>query len=384
MAENFGIIGESSAIQQILLTIRQLAPTDISVLIVGESGTGKELVAQAIHAQSHRKDNPIVIVNCGAIPEGILESELFGHEKGAFTGAVGARKGYFEMADNGTIFLDEIGEMPLATQVKLLRVLENKDFMRVGGTRVQSVDVRVIAATNKDLEKAVKTGEFREDLYYRLNAFHIRIPPLRERRDDIRLLVSRISSDVCKQNHIEFEGFTESALRMLEEHSWPGNVRELKNLVESIIVLEKGNLVDDLALAKYLKLRNDAGRNLPVATHRSSEQVEREFIYHALVDLKSEITRLREDLYQMHYSEARPKSLPVYSEVVPPQQAAPISQNENQRDLDLEQSSLQEVERVMIHRSLERFGGSKRKAAKSLGISERTLYRKIKEYDLPF
>lgn len=384
MDENFGIIGESSAIQQILLTIRQLAPTDISVLIVGESGTGKELVAQAIHAQSHRKDNPIVIVNCGAIPEGILESELFGHEKGAFTGAIGARKGYFEMADNGTVFLDEIGEMPLATQVKLLRVLENKDFMRVGGTRVQRVDVRVIAATNKDLDRAVKTGEFREDLYYRLNAFHIRIPPLRERRGDIGLLVSRISSDICKQNHIEFEGFTESALRMLEDHSWPGNVRELKNLVESIIVLEKGNRVDELALAKYLKIRNEVNRNLPVATHRSSEQVEREFIYHALVDLKSEITRLREDLYQMHYSDARPKSLPVYSEVLPPKTTAPVSQADNQGDLDLDQSSLQDIERVMIRRGLERFGGSKRKAAKSLGISERTLYRKIKEYDLPF
>lgn len=383
MDENFGIIGQSPGIQQILLTINQVAPTDISVLIFGESGTGKELVAQAIHAQSRRRDKPLVIVNCGAIPEGILESELFGHEKGAFTGAVGARKGYFELADTGTVFLDEIGEMPLATQVKLLRVLEGKDFMRVGGTRVQNVNVRVIAATNKDLGKAVRTGEFREDLYYRLNAFHIRIPPLRERREDISLLVRKISNEVCKQNHIEFQGFTDSALRRIEEHSWPGNVRELKNLVESIIVLEKGNKVDEMTLTKYLKLGNNLSRNLPVPTHRSSDQVEREFIYHALVDLKSEITKLREDLYQLNYSGGRPKSLPVYSEVLP-RQTETVDEKDGEEEINLDDSSLQDLERYMINRALSRFGGSKRKAAKSLGMSERTLYRKIKEYDLPF
>jgi len=383
MAENHGILGQSAAIQQILLTIRQVAPTDISVLVVGESGTGKELVAQAIHAQSNRSDKPLVVVNCGAIPEGILESELFGHEKGAFTGAVGARKGYFELADSGTIFLDEIGEMPLATQVKLLRVLENKDFMRVGGSRLQKVDVRVIAATNKNLDSAVREGEFREDLYYRLNAIHLRIPPLRERREDIALLVRKIAADFTRDSHIEFAGFTETALRRMEAYPWPGNVRELKNVVESMIILEKGASIDELALSRYLKLQDgSSSRNLPVPTNRSSEQVEREFIYRALIDLKSEISKLREDLYQNMYSPEQPKSLPFYSEVVPGRDAE--FAGEVAPESSLEGKTLEEVERFMINLALEQFNGSKRKAAKSLGISERTLYRKIKEYDLPF
>lgn len=386
MTEKFGIIGESRAVQQIARAIEQVAPTDISVLIIGESGTGKELVAQAIHEQSQRKDKPLVVVNCGAIPEGILESELFGHEKGAFTGAVGTRKGYFELADTGTIFLDEIGEMPLSTQVKLLRVLEGKEFMRVGGTKTQSVDARVIAATNKDLERAVKGGEFREDLYYRLNAVDIRIPPLRERKEDIRLLVEKFSRDFSRENHIEFEGFTESAFRVMEDYPWPGNVRELKNTVESIIVLEKGNKVDEYALSRYLKFDHQrVERNLPVPTYRSSEQVEREFIYHALIDLKSEISKLRDDLYQILLSERRPKSLPYYSEVIPRPPEIYSSENENEHEeTDFEDKTLEELERIMINRALEKFNGSKRKAAQSLGISERTLYRKIKEYDLPY
>ncbi len=383
--ENFGIIGQSHAIQQILLTIKQVAPTDISVLIIGESGTGKELVAKAIHAQSSRSDKELVVVNCGAIPEGILESELFGHEKGAFTGAVGARKGYFELADSGTIFLDEIGEMPLATQVKLLRVLENQDFMRVGGSRLHKVDVRVIAASNKDLGKAVQAGEFREDLFYRLNAIHIRMPPLRERREDIPLLVRKIASDFARDNHIDFQGFTDSALHVLQKHDWPGNVRELKNTIESMIVLEKGDLIDEYAASRYLRPPYfNADRNLPVPTHRSSEQVEREFIYHALIDLKNEISKLREDVFQVLYSEATPKPLPYYSEVVPRAQAVDENDDELDDGFDLDGKTLEDIERYMINRALENHDGSKRKAAKSLGISERTLYRKIKEYDLPF
>jgi DNA-binding NtrC family response regulator len=383
MDENFGIVGRSPAVNQVLLTIRQVAPTDISVLVTGESGTGKELVAQAIHSQSRRKDKPLVVVNCGAIPEGILESELFGHEKGAFTGAVGARKGYFELADAGTIFLDEIGEMPLGIQVKLLRVLEGKEFMRVGGTDVYKVDTRVIAATNKDLERAVKMGEFREDLFYRFNAVTIDVAPLRERKQDIRLLLTHLVNNFCRESHIEFEGFTESALRILEHHPWPGNVRELKNVIESIIVLEKGNKVDEFALSKYLKPADPYERNLPVPTHKSTDQVEREFLYRALLDLKSEISKLREDIYQLAYSERAPKSLPYYSEVVP-SATETIAENENHDEPLLEDKTLEEIERVMIDRALERFDGSKRKAAKNLGISERTLYRKIKEYDLPY
>ncbi len=382
MNNNFGLIGDSLGIQQILLTIRQVAPTDISVLIVGESGTGKELVAKAIHEQSLRKDNPIVIVNCGAIPEGILESELFGHEKGAFTGAVGARKGYFEQADTGTIFLDEIGEMPLATQVKLLRVLENKDFMRVGGSKLQKVDVRIIAATNKELEKAVRAGEFRGDLYYRLNAVHVRIPPLRERKEDVKILVKKFAADFCRQNHIEFAGFTDTAMHLLEQQPWPGNVRQLKNVIESIIVLEKGNWVDEYILTKYINTKGPMDRNLPVPTHRASDQVEREFIYHALLDLKSEITKLREDIFQLSYTEPKPKSLPYYSEIMPsaPEDIHPQAP----AGVEMEGKTLQELEEIMINRALERFNGSKRKAAKLLGISERTLYRKIKEFGLPY
>jgi transcriptional regulator with PAS, ATPase and Fis domain len=386
MSESFGIIGQSPAIKQILLTIKQVAPTEISVLITGESGTGKELVAQAIHEQSARSGNPLVVVNCGAIPEGILESELFGHEKGAFTGAVGARKGYFELADTGTIFLDEIGEMPLATQVKLLRVLEGKEFMRVGGVKSQNVDVRVIAATNKELEKAVRAGEFREDLYYRLNAVKIFIPPLRDRREDIRPLVLKFAGDFSKQNRIEFEGFSDSALRGIEEYPWPGNVRELKNRVESMIVLEKGARIDDHVLSRHLKAPSPFERNLPVPTHRTPEQVEREFIYHALLDLKSEISKLREDLFHVLYSETRPRQLPPPFSEVMPRHSEPVPQQNHNHDEspDFESMTLEHLERHMINRSLEKHNGSKRKAAKALGISERTLYRKIKDYDLPY
>lgn len=385
--ERFGIIGKSPAMQRILSTIEQVAPTDISVLIVGESGTGKELVAKAIHEASHRRKRPLVVVNCGAIPEGILESELFGHEKGAFTGAVGMRKGYFELADTGTIFLDEIGEMPTATQVKILRVLEGKEFMRVGGSQVHKVDVRVIAATNKDLEKAVRSGEFREDLYYRLNAVNIQMPPLRERKEDIPLLVERFASDFCRQHQIEFQGFTESAIRMMQDYAWPGNIRELKNLVESVILLERGREIDHTALARYFKsFRSPIDRNLPVPTKRSSEEVEREFIYRALLDLKNEIAQLRDIILTNMYSEQRPpKSLPYYAEVFPEQQEERAHEEPNNDEgFSLDGKTLEEVERYMIHRALELADGSKRQAARSLGISERTLYRKIKEYDLPF
>ena len=325
------------------------------------------------------------MVNCGAIPEGILESELFGHEKGAFTGAVGARKGYFELADTGTIFLDEIGEMPLSTQVKLLRVLEGKDFMRVGGSTVQKVDVRVIAATNKDLLKAVQSGEFREDLYYRLNAVNVHVPPLRDRREDIDLIVKKIADDFCRENHIEFAGFTESAMRVLREYNWPGNVRELKNAVESIIVLEKGDQVDEYAVSRHIKPVQQIGRNLPVPTYRDSEQVEREFIYHALLDLKAEIANLRQDLHQVFISPSKPKSLPYYPEIEPEPGEIAVSEPASLTEtFDFQGKTLEELERVVINKALESTGGSKRKAAKSLGISERTLYRKIKEYDLPY
>ncbi len=375
----FGLVGRSRPMLQLYQTIEQVAPTDISVLITGESGSGKELVARAIHGLSHRRDHPLVIVNCGAIPEGIIESELFGHEKGAFTGAVGTRKGYFEAADGGTIFLDEIGEMPLGTQVKVLRVLEGKEFMRVGSTQTRKVDVRVIAATNRDLWERVERGEFREDLYYRLNAVNIRVPPLRERPDDIPLLVRKFVEDFCRQNRIEFEGFTEGAIRMMQEYTWPGNVRELKNLVESVIVLERGRKINEFVLAKYLKMPGPENRSLPVHIGRPKDELEREFIYRALVDLKAEIGQLRQLILQR--LNPVPSLGPWRGNPEEEVKVTEVKTSPLPLDRDI---SLEEMEKELIARTLERYGGNRRRAAKALKISERTLYRKIKEYQLPY
>ncbi len=245
-----GILGDSPVIQQIRETIRQVATTNIPVLIEGESGTGKELVARAIHENSPRRTKPMFTVNCGAIPEGILESELFGHQRGAFTGALESRKGYFEVADGSTLFLDEIGEMPLATQVKVLRVLEEKEFIRVGGGTNFKVDVRILAATNKNLEAEVTANNFRQDLYFRLNVIKIVVPPISARSEDIPLLVDKFQAEFCKENRIEFSGFTSEAIQLLKSQPWPGNVRELRNLVQSVIVLDKGHLLKATSLKK--------------------------------------------------------------------------------------------------------------------------------------
>jgi len=369
--DDLGIIGQSQAIKQIREIIRQVAPTNISVLITGESGTGKELVARALHRLSPRRNMPMITVNCGAIPEGILESELFGHQRGAFTGAVETRKGYFELADGGTLFLDEIGDMPLATQVKILRVLEEKEFMRVGGTTPKRVDVRIIAASNKNLQMAVQKGEFREDLYYRLNAVNIHVPPLRERREDIPLLIKKFTTDFCRENKIEFEGFTEGALRRLENYPWPGNVRELKNLVESIIVLEKGRRIDEFDLSKYLDRYQDLDRNLPVRLQKSSEQAERELIYRALVEIRADIAQIKEFLSRVAYLPQRVRAL----------ESQDVSDRREEVTV-VEIPTMEEMEKELIRKTLEKFNGNRRKTAKALKISERTLYRKIKEYGL--
>ncbi len=380
--KKLGIVGRSAALEQVLHTVEQVAPTDISVLIIGESGTGKELVAQAIHELSPRRSNPFIVVNAGAIPEGLIDSELFGHEKGAFTGAIGSRKGYFELADGGTLFLDEIGEMPLETQVRLLRILEGREFIRVGGSVPRKVDVRVVAATNKDLAEMVKKGTFREDLYYRLNAIKIFMPPLRERKEDIPLLVNYFVRQFCLENHIDFEGFTDDAIQLLKEYHWPGNIRELKNLVESVIVMEKGQLVNGQRLMQHMPVqRTQRDTHLPVPLHRTSEELEREFIYRALIDLKAEIAQLRELLLGKY--------------IMPPRRLAPGIPVEpvNYDLVDAEKPAneeedtfptLEEMERDLIYRALQKSGGNKRKAAQMLAISERTLYRKIKEYSLPF
>ncbi len=374
-----GLVGNSPEILQILETVQQVAATDITVLIHGESGTGKELIAHAIHGVSKRADKPFVVVNAGAIPEGIIESELFGHEKGAFTGAIGARKGYFESADSGTLFLDEVGEMPLAAQVKFLRILEGKDFIRVGGSSARAVDVRLIAATNRDLRESVDQGNFRQDLFYRLNAIRIRIPPLRERGQDIPLLVKKFVTDFCRQNKIEFEGFSDSAMRVMQEYHWPGNVRELKNFVEMLIVLERGRRIDEATLLRHLPRKNEFSRPLPVPTNRSSEEVEREFIYRALVDLKNEIAQLRELIVGKYISPLR-RLKPGYED------GALVHEVNSGEVTKVEDSfeSIEGMQKRLIHDALERTRGNRRKAAKLLKISERTLYRKIKEYDLPF
>jgi DNA-binding NtrC family response regulator len=395
LRQEIGLVGESPAIWQILETIEQVAPTDISVLVIGESGTGKELIAQAIHQLGHRRDKPFVVVNAGAIPEGILESELFGHEKGAFTGAVGSRKGYFEQAEGGTIFLDEIGEMPLNTQVKILRVLEGKDFIRVGGSNTRQVDVRVIAATNKDLEDAVRKNEFRPDLFYRLNAVNIRVPPLRERRQDVPLLVKKFVTDFCAQNRIAFEGFTDGAMRILMEHGWPGNIRELKNFVESLIVIERGRRIDESVLQRHLPRGVELDHRLPVPVNRTSEEVEREFIYRALIDLKNEIAQLRELLIGRYISPMRRLKAgyleaPVVDDLGV--EAASVSRPDGTQasgtdfnpDHQNDFESMEDMEKRLIAEALQRTNGNKRKAAGLLKISERTLYRKIKEYNLPF
>ncbi|MCG3155896.1 MAG: DNA-binding transcriptional regulator NtrC [bacterium] len=380
LRDQIGLVGESPEIWQMIETIQQVAPTTIPVLVLGESGTGKELVAQAIHRLSPRLDKPFVVVNAGAIPEGIIESELFGHEKGAFTGAIGSRKGYFEQADGGTLFLDEVGDMPLPAQVKFLRLLEGKDFIRVGGSSNRNVDVRVVAATNKDLREAVEQNRFREDLYFRLNAIRIRIPPLRERLEDLPLLVKKFVTDFCRENRIEFEGMSEGALRVMQDYHWPGNVRELRNFVEMLIVLERGRRVDENAVRQHLPRKSEYDRRLPVPLNRRSEEVEREFIYRALVDLKNEIAQLRELIVGRYVSPMRRLKPGSYVEPDDVQEVSADEVGSEEEDLE----SLEGMQKRLIHEALQRTNGNRRKAAKILKISERTLYRKIKEYDLPF
>ncbi len=348
-------IGRSEAAQNIRALIKQVAPTDISVLITGESGTGKEVAAAMIHELSYRKDKPLITVNCGAIPEGIFESEVFGHEKGSFTGADKLRRGYFELADKGTIFLDEIGEMPLNSQVKILRILETGEFMRVGGSLNISTDVRVIAATNRDLAEEVAAGRFRSDLYYRLKAVNIYLPPLRERREDIPPLANFFIEDFCQRNHIPAPEITSDAMDLILKHPWSGNIRELKNFLESLVTLEKGRVFDRHTVGRLLNPAKTAEAQLPVYIHRSAEQMERELIYRTLLELRREIWEMRQMLGKLV---------------------------DREQELEVDNISLEEMEREQIKGTLERLGGNRRLTAQALGIGERTLYRKLKEYGL--
>src|SRR6266581_1980150 len=380
LQQRTGIIGESPAIQEVLVKIEQMAPVSSTVLIEGESGTGKELVARAIHDLSPRRAKPFIAVNCAAIPDTLLESELFGHEKGAFTGAAERRLGRFELADGGTIFLDEVGEMTPATQVKLLRVLEDREFFRVGGTQPIRVDVRVISATNKSLKEAVALGQFRDDLYYRLNVLSIYLPPLRERRTDIPLLVRRFIAELAKAHDRTFRGITPEALQILVDADWPGNVRQLRNLVESMVVLAPEGEIRATDIPRDVRERI---RGLPVRVVGATRDVagqELEFIFRSLVELKLQVEELRRRL------EERPGRVEVI-EVGPGSgvSAAMPGQVEPAPEADVVYRpgmTMADVERAAIEAALRDTQGNRRKAAEILGIGERTLYRKLKAYAL--
>jgi len=380
LQQRTGIIGESPAIQEVLVKIEQMAPVSSTVLIEGESGTGKELVARAIHDLSPRRGKPFIAVNCAAIPDTLLESELFGHEKGAFTGAAERRLGRFELADSGTIFLDEVGEMTPATQVKLLRVLEDRTFFRVGGTQPIKVDVRVIAATNKSLKEEVALGRFRDDLYYRLNVLAIYLPPLRERKIDIPLLVRRFIAEFAATHDRSFRGITPEALQILADADWPGNIRQLRNLVESMVVLAPEGEIRASDIPREIRER---GRGLPMRLVGASREIagqELEFIFRSLVELKLQVEELRRRL------EERPQQVEVI-EVGPgstvatplPVEVEPAGEKEGEV-VYRAGMTMADVERAAIEAALRDTKGNRRKAAEVLGIGERTLYRKLKEY----
>ena len=382
-----GIVGESEEINEVLETVSQIAGVDISVLVNGESGTGKELIAKAIHAASKRSNNDLVIVNCGAIPEGIIESELFGHKKGAYTDASESRKGYFETANKGTIFLDEIGDMPLETQVKVLRVLESGEYMRVGDSNLKRTDTRVIAATNKDLAKLVKEGKFRQDLYYRLKTVTINIPSLRQRKGDIRLLIERFALQFTRTNKIKYKGFTPEAIKVVQKFDWPGNVRELRNFVESILTLEKGERITAEIVEKQLHdekvVEFSDNPALPVVVNQHPDQAERELILRQLLFLRQDIEELKlilkdSDLSILNSSKNINENFAnkIHNDGLDSEDDTLIKEkaigNFKTSDLDKE----------MIIRTLEHFNNNRRAAAKSLGMSERTLYRKINDYGI--
>jgi len=395
----FGIIGTDPELDRAIGIAAQVAATDLTVLITGESGTGKDVFPKIIHQNSARKHGQYFAVNCGAIPEGTIDSELFGHEKGAFTGAVGERKGYFEIADKGTLFLDEVGELPLSTQARLLRVLENGEFIRVGGSKVMKTDVRIVAATNVDLPLAIEKGRFREDLYYRLNTIPIHIPALRERKGDIPLLFRKFATDFAERSHIPPIILTPEAVKILENYRWDGNIRQLKNVTEQISIMETERNITAETLAKYLP--NRVQNNLPVLlSHSDADSVsERDLLYRVLFDMKKDIAELRAQVNNM--TGGHPIE-PTYVQPAPvtqigdtvvtrinPDESTEVAEQEFTEFLPAEDThfrseslSLEQHEKEMIIKALETHKGKRKDAAKALGISERTLYRKINEYGI--
>ena len=368
----FGIIGTNPALNRAIEVAVQVAPTDLSVLITGESGVGKEFFPQIIHAFSARKHGPYFAVNCGAIPEGTIDSELFGHEKGAFTDAKNERRGYFEIANEGTLFLDEVGELPLATQVRLLRVLETGEFIKMGSSQVQKTNVRVVAATNLDIPKAISEGRFREDLYYRLNSVEIKVPALRDRKEDIPLLFRKFASDFADKYKMPPLRLSEEATRLLQSYYWNGNIRQLKNVAEQVNVMETNHDITADTLRKYLP-ENELQSSLILArpqANNDSFMNERELLYKVLFDMKRDMTEMRQQLNGLLSGQTTA--------------AAPINQDEYQavEVLHDEPTNIAELEKESIKRALQHAGGNRKVAAQALGFSERTLYRKIKEYDL--
>lgn len=410
----FGIIGNNEALLRGIDVAMQVAPTDLSVLITGESGVGKESFPQIIHQYSRRKHGQYIAVNCGAIPEGTIDSELFGHEKGAFTGAISERKGYFGEANGGTIFLDEVGELPLPTQARLLRVLESGEFIKVGSSKVEKTDVRIVAATNVNLVQAIAEGRFREDLYYRLNTVPIQIPPLRERGEDVVLLFRKFASDFAEKYHMPPLQLTEDARQMLMAYTWPGNVRQLKNITEQISIIEANREINADILRNYLP-ENNAQRLPALLGNKESKGFgsEREILYQVLFDMRQDVTELKKLVHEImtkraatgagsgikssYYTSPSQPQLVTPATVEPNvttiihsavQPATPLSSSVNDDDIQdteeyVEESlALDDVEKDMIRKALEKHHGKRKSAAQDLNISERTLYRKIKEYGL--
>ena len=406
--QRFGIIGNAAGLNRAIDVAVQVAATDLSVLITGESGVGKESFPQILHQYSHRKHGPYIAVNCGAIPEGTMDSELFGHEKGSFTGALAERKGYFEVADGGTIFLDEVGDLPIPTQARLLRVLESGEFIRVGSSKTQKTNVRIVAATNIDVPRAVQTGRFREDLYYRLNTVPIKIPPLRERGEDVVRLFRKFAADFSEKYRMPPIQLQEDAQQLLQAYRWPGNIRQLKNITEQISIIERQRNISADILEKYLPENSFEKTPAIYRGHQTSSQAgffnsEREILYQVLFDMKKDMRDLKvlvHDLMQnagMEEGLTRSKDLiyPTYidktTELISKQDDSSSAKNVRGKDMPqiqdaaeyVEESlSLDELEREAIKKALERNGGRRKSAAADLNISERTLYRKIKEYDL--
>ena len=415
--QRFGIIGNHTGLNRALEKALRVSTTDISVLVIGESGVGKENIPKIIHQYSHRKHAKYIAVNCGAIPEGTIDSELFGHEKGAFTGATQTRSGYFEVADGGTIFLDEVGELPLPTQVRLLRVLETGEFIKVGASKVQKTNVRIVGATNVNMAEAIQKGKFREDLYYRLSTIEIPLPPLRERKEDIPLLFRKFASDFAQKYHMPTLKLTEESQKMILNYRWNGNIRQLRNVAEHLSVLEKAREIDPSILRGYLP---DSGKNLPMLLSDQKKEsdfsTEREILYKVLFDMKSDLNDLKkltleliqeenvnvqeksQGLIEKIYgkkeseSEAIPKntleaipisedSIPKEKEIQPNQEITPYD-DYAEAIVEEEPQSLLEKEIEMIKSALIRNKGKRKLAADELGISERTLYRKIKQFDL--